>query len=94
MKKSNFLSLILISILIVSVLAFSKAICVDEDAGSDILCDINGYFRYKELFASILTNPEFFCGHGDCVISNKPIMTFLERQEKSPPFNSLIFVTV
>ena len=90
MNKLKLLNFILICILVVSVVVFTRAICVDEDAGSDILCDINGYFRYKELFASILANSEFFYGHEDFVISNKPIMTFLARQEKSPPVDPLI----
>ncbi len=92
MKKLNLLSCILVLILIASVVVFTKAICEDEDSVSDILCDASDYLRYKELFANILANPGFFYEYPDCVISHKSIMAYLERQEKSPPTSSSIFV--
>jgi len=90
MQKSKFLNFILICILITSVIVFTKAICEDADSVSDILCDANDYFRYRELFASILINSGFFYESYDFVISHKSIIAYLERQEKSPPINSLI----
>ena len=93
MKKSRFLNLILICILVASVIVFTKAICEDEDSVSDILCDANDYFHYRELFAGILVNFGFFYEYQARVVLHKSIMAYLERQEKSPPANSPIFVT-
>lgn len=91
--KLNFLSLILICVIIASVIIFTKAVCEDEDFGFDALCNINDSFRYKELFADILSCSGIFYGHHDIAISHKSIMAYLERHEKSPPAIPAIFVT-
>jgi hypothetical protein len=93
MKKSNFLSLILICVIVASLIIFTKAICEDEDSALDILCNTNDSFRYEELFASILSYSGIFYEYHDIAISPKSIMAYLERHEKSPPVNPVIFVT-
>jgi hypothetical protein len=87
MKKSNFL--ILICIIAVPFVIFSKAICEDEDSIFDVLCDINGSLRYEQLFVSILSYVGIFYGYRDIALSSPSIMKYLERHEKSPPLTLL-----
>ena len=93
MKKSNFLNLIIICVIVVSFIIFTKAICEDQDSGFDNLCNANDFIRYEELFDSILSYSGILCEHHDIAISPESIMAYLERYEKSPPTNPAIFVT-
>jgi len=93
MKKSNFLNLLLICVIIISIIIFTKAICEDEDSGFDSLCNANDFIRYAELFAGILSCSGILYEHQDFGISPESIMAYLARYEKSPPADSAIFVT-
>jgi hypothetical protein len=93
MKKSDFLSLILICVIAVPLIIFTRAICEDEDYAFDMLCNAADSFRYQELFADILSYVGVFYEHQDDTVSPQPIMAYLERHEKSPPLNSVISTT-
>jgi hypothetical protein len=94
MKKAKFLSSILVCLIAISLIVFSKALCDDEDSTVDMLCDTNVSFRYEELFASILSRAGIFYEHHHSKISSASIMAFLERHEKSPPLNPVIFAAL
>ena len=83
MKRTNLL--VLICIITVFFIIFTQAICEDNDFAYDMSCDINGLLYYG-LFAGILlcVGVLFECD-GTAVYSASPIMTYLERHEKSPP---------
>ncbi|MFA6357920.1 MAG: hypothetical protein WCY09_04550 [Candidatus Omnitrophota bacterium] len=90
MEKFGFLKLILVFVLSVFLIAFFTAACDDEDSALDIFCDIDGFFRYDELFAGILFQSGVLYEHSTA-IPPKSFMAYLERHEKSPPFNPIIF---
>jgi hypothetical protein len=94
MKKFNFLSLILVCVLTAFLIISFKVVFDDEDSVLDIFCNIDGSFRCEEIFASILSPTGIVSEHNDIAISPKSFMAYLERQEKSPPANSMIFSIV
>ncbi len=94
MKKSIFLSLILICVvMVVPIIIVTRVVCEDEDSALDILCNINDSFVYEKIFASIFSCSGTLYEHRDIMISPRSIMAYLERHEKSPPVNPAIFVT-
>jgi len=93
MKKSNFLSLILICVIVASLIIYTKAICEDEDFAFDVLYKTNDSFRFDEFFASILSCSGILYEYRAIAIAPVSIMAYLERHEKSPPVNPPIFVT-
>ncbi len=90
MKKISLLVLILIPIVIISFVIFTKAICEDEDFVFDSLINNSDYFRYKELFSGVLALSAIFYVCYNVLVPPKSIMVYLGRYEKSPPRNSLI----
>ena len=90
MKIKSILSLILICLIAASVVIFTKAICEDDDFIFDSLFDLNDYFRYKELFASVLLASAIFYICYNILVLFKSIITYLARYEKSPPINSAL----
>lgn len=92
MKKTNFLSLILICVIATSLVVFTKAICEDEDFVLAMLCNSSDSFWYEEFLATILSYSGIFYEYQDITIAPKSIMAYLERQEKSPPLNPVIFI--
>ena len=88
MKRTNFLSSVLVCLIAISLVVFSKVICEDEDYTLDMLCNTNGSFYYDELLVDILSRAGIFYEQKDSSFSPAPIMAFLERQEKSPPLPS------
>ncbi|MDD5594919.1 MAG: hypothetical protein PHY94_01615 [Candidatus Omnitrophica bacterium] len=94
MKKSIFLSLILICVVIVvPIIIFTRVVCEDEDSVPDIFCNINGSFEYEKIFASIFSCSGILYEHRVITVSPRSIMAYLERHEKSPPLNPAIFVS-
>ncbi len=91
MKKLSFLSLVLlICIIASSLIIFSKALCEDDGPIFDTLCNINGYLRYDEFLATALSQTGLLYEHHKDAFSLKPIISYLERQEKPPPIYSVV----
>jgi len=83
MKKHYFINLILICIVTLSLLAFTKAICDD-----DTLLNAPphaGYPYYNELLKISLAQTGVLFEYHDDTLSLQQIILYLERQEKSPP---------
>ena len=84
MKRPYFLKLILICIIIASLFIFTKAICDDEDTLLDAPPH-EGCFSYSDLVRSPLPQLGTLFELGDNTIPFRQIISYLERQEKSPP---------
>jgi hypothetical protein len=91
MKKLYSLYLTLILVIAVSLIIFSRVICDDDDAIFEIACNTNDFSRYEELLVNILSQRGTFYDHHNDTISPQLIISYLARQEKSPP---LIIPTV
>ena len=90
MKIKSILSLILICLITASLIIFTKAVCEDDDFIFDSLFDLNDYFRYKDLFTSVLLASAIFYICHNLLVLFKSIITYLARYEKSPPVNSAL----
>jgi len=92
MKRQYYLNSVVICIIIASLFIFTKAICDDDDTLLDAPPHEGYFFR-----ADLLSNPLFQSGIlfelQNNPVSIPQIISYLERQEKSPPFNLVIFVT-
>lgn len=84
-KKISFLNLILICVIILTLFAFAKAFCEDEDTIIDGFCENKDLFHYYELIVSAVLQRGIFFEHRNDTIPVQPTILFLERQEKSPP---------
>jgi len=84
MKKSHFIYLSLAVAMAAGLAVFSIAVC-DDDASFDALCSSSGSLGYEELFAHILSQKGAFHEYSDDAISPRLIISYLARQEKSPP---------
>jgi len=82
MNKFYFLSLVLICIIVASSIIFSKALCEDDGPTFDTPCNTNDFLRNYELFASASFQTGLLCEQHKDVFVLKPIILFLERQEK------------
>lgn len=89
MKKLCFLSLVLVCVIAVSSIIFTKALCEDDDPIFDMLCNSNDSFLYDELLANALSQTGLLCEQRNDALSLQPIILYLERQEKSPPVNPI-----
>jgi len=90
MKRLYFLNLIIICIIIASLFIFTKAICDDDDTLLDAPPH-EGYFYYTDLLRSPLSQSGILFELQNNGVSLRQIISYLERQEKSPP---LIMPTV
>jgi hypothetical protein len=93
MKKYNFICIILVCIIVASIILFCKAVYEDEDFIFDILCNTDILPLYAEFFISILLCMGILYEYGNSSFSSQSVIAYLERYEKSPPTNSVIFVT-
>lgn len=94
MKKIYVLSLVLVCIIAVSTIIFAKALCEDDDPVFDSLCNPSNILHYNELVLAALTETGLFYEQHSHAFSLKPIISYLERQEKSPPHIPMAFPTV
>lgn len=85
MKKNIFLKFIIISVISLSFFAFVRTICDNDDPVYDILCINNDISSYDGLLADALLMKSIFYGYHNDVIHFEPIISYLARQEKSPP---------
>jgi hypothetical protein len=85
MKKLYFFSLVLICVIAASSVIFAKALCEDDDPVFDTLCNSNVSLHYDELFAIALSQTGELSEQRRDIYTPKPIILYLERQEKSPP---------
>jgi len=93
-KKLYFLSLVLICIIAASSIIFAKALCEDDDPVFDTLGSSSNILHYVEFFAIVLSQTGLFYEQHNYPFSLKPIILYLERQEKSPPHIPTAFPTV
>ena len=93
MKRNNLIALILVCVITVSIILFCKAVYEDEDSVFDILYNVNDLTQYTELFIGILLYCGIFYDYSINTISQKSVIAYLARHEKSPPGNSLTFKT-
>jgi len=92
MKRQYYLNLVIICIIVASLVIFTKAICDDDDTLLDAPPH-EGYFYYTDLFRSPLSQSGTLFELQNKDVSLPQIISYLERQEKSPPVNLVIFVT-
>jgi hypothetical protein len=92
MKRLYSLNLIIICVIIVSLFIFTKAICDDDDTLLDTPPH-EGYSYYSDLFRSPLSQLGILFELRNNTVPLRQIISYLERQEKSPPVNLVIFVT-
>ena len=85
MKRISFLNLILIGVIILTLFAFTKAFCEDEDTVIYGFCENKALLSCYEQLESALLARGIFYEHRAVAVSVVPIILFLERQEKSPP---------
>ena len=93
MKNAYFLKLVLICIITTSLFVFTKAICDDEDTLLDTPYENDTYFYYNELLKNALSHTEVLFADRNDAVPLQQIIFYLERQEKSPPVNPVVFVT-
>ena len=93
MKKYNFISIILVCIIAISLIVVCKAIYEDEDSILDILCSTSAS-SYEGLFIGILLCLGILYDYRIASISPQSIMAYLARYEKSPPVYPSIFATI
>lgn len=84
MKRLCFIYLSLIVVMTAGLVVFTAAIC-DDDSGFNDLYSAGGSLKYEELFAHILSQRGVFHEYRDDTLSPQPIISYLARQEKSPP---------
>ncbi len=85
MKKQYFLQIFL-ALVITAALAFTlKVVSDNEDSLFDALYDKGLIFSYSELLESYSFSGWLFFSHPQEPISTPLIISYLERQEKSPP---------
>ncbi|MDD5195871.1 MAG: hypothetical protein PHQ96_09410 [Candidatus Omnitrophica bacterium] len=89
MNKACLLKLTLILIILASLALFTKAIC-DSDVTLETLCNSNDVFQYSELLINISSRRQVFYGRSNDAISPEPIISYLARQEKSPPAGAVL----
>jgi hypothetical protein len=94
MKKLYFFSLVLVCIIAVSSVILSKALCEDDDPVFDTLGNGGDILHFNEFFSSVLSATGLFYEQRYYVVYPKPIILYLERQEKSPPYIPAVFPTV
>jgi hypothetical protein len=85
MKRNYFLRFIVFSVIVLSFFAFLKAVCDDDESTLDLLGQNNYIFSYAALFADDLFNRALYYEHHDNAIVFEPVISYLARQEKSPP---------
>lgn len=85
MKKDKFIKIILISVAIFFITFPLRAICDNEEATPDILGRNIDIFFYHKLIHSKNLFFGIFYQQDSKVIFPKSIISYLERQEKSPP---------
>jgi len=85
MKKTNFIGILLICIIVASVVLFCKAVYEDDDFIFDILCNTNVLPLYAEFFISILLCCGILYEYGIISLSPRSVRAYLARHEKSPP---------
>lgn len=93
MKKYNFICIILVCIIVVSIILFCKAVYEDDDFIFDILCNTNDLPLYAGFFISILLCSGILYEHGIISFSSQSVIAYLARHEKSPPINPTFFIT-
>jgi hypothetical protein len=91
MKKYNFICIILVCIIVVSIILFCKAIYEDDDFIFDISCNTDGLPLYAEFFISILLCFGILYECGIISFSSQSDIAYLARHEKSPPVNPAFF---
>jgi hypothetical protein len=84
MKRLYSLDLVVICIIIVSLFIFTKAICDDEDTLLDTP-PYEGYYYYSYLLKSSLSQLGILFELYDSTVLPRQNISYLERQEKSPP---------
>ena len=84
MRKSRFIYLSLAVAMAAGLAVFATVVC-DDDPGFDTLCSAGGSLGYEELFAHILSQKGVFHEYSEDAISPQPTISYLARQEKSPP---------
>jgi len=84
MEKSRYIYLSLVVAMAAGLAVFTTAIC-DDDASFDALCYTSASFGFEELFAHIISQKGEFHEYCEDTISPRPIISYLARQEKSPP---------
>ena len=94
MKKYNFIFIILVCIIVVSIILFCKAIYEDGDSISDILCNTNDLSLYVEFFISILLCFGILYEYGIISFYSQSVIAYLARYEKSPPGNPVLLTKV
>jgi hypothetical protein len=63
MKKTGFLRLIFVCLLVASVVIFTKAVYDNDDCAFDMLCSPTLSSRFEELFAHIFSSTGIFYAH-------------------------------
>ena len=91
MKKTYFFKFIIISVIALSLFGFVKTIYDNDEPVYDMLCINNTISSYVGLLTDTLLMKSAFYEHHNNIIYFEPIISYLARQEKSPP---LIMPTV
>jgi hypothetical protein len=85
MGNTYFFKFIILFIISLALFAFVRTIYDNDDPGYDTLCINNDIFSYGGLFADVLLMKSIFYGYNNDAIYFEPVLSYLARQEKSPP---------
>jgi hypothetical protein len=85
MKQHRYLNLIFVLIIALVLIPSLKLIADDEDSSLSTLFSYFEIFSYWTLLACLLVASRVFLHHQSDSTVPAPIISYLERQEKSPP---------
>lgn len=86
MRRQYYLKLVIICVIISALFIFTKAICDDDDTLLDTPPD-EGCFYYADLLRNPLLQSGILLELQNNEVWPLQIISYLERQEKSPPLN-------
>ena len=89
MKKFGFLNLILIIVVCFFVAAFLRVVGEDESFPFDGLCKSSAVLPNEGLLPDLAAKRGIFYEYCYQLIFSQPLISYLERQEKSPPAPAL-----